>query len=115
MATLTVITLLPHIVAMPRSTARAARALGGTLASRSGAGQANYKKRITLAKQLPADQEDDDQDGRAETDDRPMLDAALRCVGRHGRRRIARHRHQAGSAATGGGAPTFSANLPKNW
>src|SRR3954469_10625317 len=54
-ATLMVIILLPQIFGLSRSKGAACPGVGGTLESRSGAGQANCRLR------LPTDQEDDDQ------------------------------------------------------
>src|SRR6185369_17597484 len=91
MATLSVINPLPHIVGLQRAKAHTSRALERTLARRSGGGQANCGLRITRAGRLAADQENQDQDGRADADHGPVLHAALSRLGRHRRRRIVGH------------------------
>src|SRR3954453_21854349 len=114
MATLMVIDLLPHIVGCGART-RLPRALPD---SRKTVPRRSSELRITdsAGAALTADQEDDDQDHRTDADHGPVLHAALRRILRHRRRRIVGHHHQADSAtAVGGGAPTLSANLEKNW
>src|SRR3954462_7623604 len=108
-ATLMVIILLPQIFGLSRSKGAACPGVGWD------SGKPVRRRSSELQVTLSADQEDDDQDRRADADDRPMLHAALGGIRRHRWWRISGQHHQADSAATGGGAPTLSANLPKNW